>query len=1646
MNSSHPNISQLYPIPSYPNISYSIPSHSIPSHPIPSLVADGLGYHDDGEEHYGAEADETQSGRAKSKRSGASASLTADALRRARKNRESVASDGVGVGGDGASKSMWDFVNRGSASATNARVPAPLASDSSSPTKRPAPGAATASGPAAAFPSSAGRARPSAAASSNLDDLLGDLDDGSIAAPLRSRKKRTSQSQSRSHSRPSSRPRATYGSGSRPVIHRSKPSASFRSRQASRGGDRRDSGGDDEDFAAPMDLDDDDANANANEMAGRSSSGLDREAPSTKKTKFDNGNDNDNNNDDDDNEGGNASGEGDAGGEGDGEATADGRGGTDTNSDEASPAAASAPPKRRFARAKLGKMSAPAKAALHAKQAQKTASAGLEAAVGATQAEGPALIKTETTSFATSAPSSVDVSSASFRPDVIAAEGGDQPGSAKAAAAANLDSVIRTEASAEGDAGSKDDGDAEPVRYLDFFWMDAKERNGVIYLFGKVEVPSQAKNSPPSHVSCCVTVRNNTRNLFVLPRKKADGEAESMMDVHSEMKSVLQPACVPNIEGASWGGKVVSRRYAFHDSEIPREETQYFKVVYDAKYPVPDEDVCMNGGRYYRKIFGAGASTLENFIIKRRLMGPCWIRIKEPEPVTSLVSWCKLECRVDNPKDITRLDLVQGNGGGSRPAPPVFSVSIKIKTVVNPKTHKNEVVSVSAVAHKNVLLDTASDESTRHMTQLSLIRPLGVTIAERSNIMPQFPRDLDQHIQGNMPQLQRMTNERALLSRLFAQIGQWDPDVIVGHNAWGFDVEVLLARCVELKVAIWSKIGRFRMMKLPPKGQFASGKAWAIADAMTGRLLCDTYLSSKELLRETTYSLKALAESQLKTHKVDIEPVDIPQWYNDGGDIVRLAQHTLNDAILVQRLMFKLQVLPLTKQLTCIAGNLWSHTMKGNRAERTEYLLLHEFHQLKYIVPEKERSRNKGSGGRAKAKYGGGLVLEPKKGLYDSFILLLDFNSLYPSIIQEYNLCFTTLDWASKIPEISAMSQAIRHGGDNDEDEDVTMEVENGSDGLPALPDENLKMGVLPRVIKSLVERRRAVKKIIKNERNEEKMEELDIRQKALKLTANSMYGCLGFSFSRFFAQPIAALVTAMGRETLQRTVDIAQESVGLEVIYGDTDSIMINTRICDMNQISQVYDLGQKVKREVNKCYKTLELEIDGIFRSMLLLKKKKYAAVTVNQGSDGSVNLGKEMKGLDLVRRDWCIQSKDTGRYVLDQILAGEDRETVVTNIHTHLEELAKKMRSGELKLEKYVITKGLSKHPNDYPDAKSQAHVHVAKMMLKNQKAVNVGDHIPYVICEALRSEEDQKIHAAPSTKAKSASERARHPEEIQRSAGVLKPDVEWYLTQQILPPISRLCEPIEGTSQVIIAEKLGLDAAKYNHSIGLTGSGINDDDLVDYKPASQLTDAERFKDAEKLIITCSSCGIASEFPGVFYTISDENGGTTTACGLRCSNSDCARPENWGEAEAVDCVARLSSLVTSMVYRSTNRYGQGVIRCDDPTCHLETRQLSVAGSPCLARGCNGKMHPVYSDKDIYTQLKYLVSLFDVDHACKEQERRNKGAFLAKDMLKNVSRIDLEAFGILHNICGHFMQQNGYDVVDQSFFQALFGVSDKQ
>ena len=114
--------------------------------------------------------------------------------------------------------------------------------------------------------------------------------------------------------------------------------------------------------------------------------------------------------------------------------------------------------------------------------------------------------------------------------------------------------------------------------------------------------------------------------------------------------------------------------------------------------------------------------------------------------------------------------------------------------------------------------------------------------------------------------------------------------------------------------------------------------------------------------------------------------------------------------------------------------------------------------------------------------------------------------------------------------------------------------------------------------------------------------------------------------------QPLAALITAKGREILNNTKCFV-ESMGLEVVYGDTDSIMINSNTTDYAKTMQI---GNKVKQEINKHYRLLEIDIDGAYKSLLLLKKKKYAALAAEK--DGNeVKTKEEFKGLDIVRRDW-------------------------------------------------------------------------------------------------------------------------------------------------------------------------------------------------------------------------------------------------------------------------------------------------------------------------------------------------------------------------------------------------------------------------
>jgi DNA polymerase alpha subunit A len=198
----------------------------------------------------------------------------------------------------------------------------------------------------------------------------------------------------------------------------------------------------------------------------------------------------------------------------------------------------------------------------------------------------------------------------------------------------------------------------------------------------------------------------------------------------------------------------------------------------------------------------------------------------------------------------------------------------------------------------------------------------------------------------------------------------------------------------------------------------------------------------------------------------------------------------------------------------------------------------------------------------------------------------------------------------------------------------------------------------------------------------------------------------------------------------------------------------MIHTNTTDLAKVKQ---MGVELKKAVNRKYTLLEIEMDGFFQRMLLLQKKKYAALSVTE-KDGKISTTLENKGLDLVRRDWCGLSHDVSNYVLAQIFSGENREEVVDRIHIYLAKVAQEVRDGLIPVAKYAITKSLTKNPEEYADKKSQPHVQVAlAMKKKGLAACKVGDVIPYIICEGTGS---------------GLATRAFHPDEVTAPGSELK----------------------------------------------------------------------------------------------------------------------------------------------------------------------------------------------------------------------------------------------------------------------------------
>jgi DNA polymerase delta subunit 1 len=408
------------------------------------------------------------------------------------------------------------------------------------------------------------------------------------------------------------------------------------------------------------------------------------------------------------------------------------------------------------------------------------------------------------------------------------------------------------------------------------------------------------------------------------------------------------------------------------------------------------------------------------------------------------------------------------------------------------------------------------------------------------------------------------------------------------------------------------------------------------------------------------------------------------------------------------------------------------------------------------------------------SSYEGAIVLPPKIGMYlDQPIAVLDFNSLYPSNMIAFNLSPDTLVY---IKTYDSKGKKVKQDGVEVEGYKIdevgydTYDDEKNPTGRVVCgyvqPNEDPRtIGVLPLTLDILLKKRKETRKLMETTEDDAQKSVLNGLQLAYKVVANSVYGQCGSRTSPIRKIEVAACTTAAGRDRIYFAKKIVEEEFSGDVIYGDTDSIFIKFPTQDL---AESISLGQQSAARITElCRKPYKIEYEKTMFPFILFCRKRYVGMLYE--TDITKCYRKTM-GVALKRRDNAPIVKDIFGGALDILMEKRD----IRPAQEFVKEMLVKVLKNEVPLDKYIITKQLR---DDYKNPKQIAHRVLADRMAERDvgTAPQVGDRLPYIYV-AVRKEQ------------KMQGEKIEHVDYVREKN--LKPDTEFYITNQIQNPVAQL----------------------------------------------------------------------------------------------------------------------------------------------------------------------------------------------------------------------------------------------------------------
>jgi DNA polymerase I len=440
----------------------------------------------------------------------------------------------------------------------------------------------------------------------------------------------------------------------------------------------------------------------------------------------------------------------------------------------------------------------------------------------------------------------------------------------------------------------------------------------------------------------------------------------------------------------------------------------------------------------------------------------------------------------------------------------------------------------------------------------------------------------------------------------------------------------------------------------------------------------------------TDFSLNSVSKALLGKEKIDYG------LEFDELSLYQTANYCYNDALLTYELTSfnKDLLMDLLVIIARIGRMPIDDIARMGVSQWIRSLLYYEHRRRNCLIPKREELERRSEGVMSDAvikdkKYRGGLVVEPKEGIHFD-VVVMDFASLYPSIIKVRNLSYETVrcvhDECKKntIPQTNHWACTKKNG--------LTSMI------IGSLRD--LRVNYYKSLSKKIT-------------LTDDQRQQYTVVSQALKVILNASYGVMGAEIFPLYFLPVAEATTAIGRYTILETIKNCEET-GIEVLYGDTDSLFIKKPTEE-----QIHKVIEQAKKDHG-----VDLEIDKVYRYCVLSNRKKnYLGVTKDGKVDVKGLTGKKSHTPPFIRKLFYELLE-----VLSKVQTVEDFVKAKKDISEKIATCGKKVEAKEIPLEDLTFNVMLSKAPSEYVKTIPQ-HIRAAKQ-LETIREVKRGDKISFV----------------------------------------------------------------------------------------------------------------------------------------------------------------------------------------------------------------------------------------------------------------------------------------------------------------------------